>query len=461
MSGTDAVSGNSAGSGGEGRGYVNLYKGEVIHGRYRLDKLIATGGMGQVWKAYDIRDDRPVAIKTRRGDVGDVADPNKLARLRLEAKNSANLAHPNIAGLLDYYEKNGTGFLVMEYVDGPTLVDIFKQKAPMRPEELLPIITQVARGLYVAHSRGVIHRDIKPANIMLTRKGEVKITDFGVSYATNQMDITPQGMVVGTVQYISPEQAQGLEVTPQTDIYSLGVVLYEGLCGHRPFTGSTPVDIASAHVREPVPPLPDYVDWRLRQYVMGMLAKDPRQRPASALQVAQDLEGISNHILDEQTASIPKIAPDATGRIVQSHPVEPVHRMIDLTDPSAVLQSARERDPRDVFDVHFGPGGVERVSQSKRPAHAKDAPKDPTRRPGAPTLGETVGGRSEYSFSAYGIPDISEHAGEGERPGGGHVPRHARRADNMGGAAGNDADNRDRDGDGGGGRGGRRKDGAQ
>ena len=154
-------------------------------------------------------------------------------------------------------EHDGIGFLIMEYVPSKSLADLFHElNGPMDPTELLPILVQVARGLFVAHSHGVIHRDVKPANIMVSDNGEVKITDFGVSYSTNQEQITQDGMVVGTAQYISPEQAQGKHATPQSDIYSLGVVAYEGLCGHRPFTGATPVDIAAAHVNNPVPPLP-------------------------------------------------------------------------------------------------------------------------------------------------------------------------------------------------------------
>ena len=167
--------------------------------------------------------------------------------------------------------------------------------------ELLPILIQTARGLFVAHSHGVIHRDVKPANIMVSDTGEVKITDFGVSYSTGQGQITQDGMVVGTAQYISPEQAQGQQATPQSDIYSLGVVAYEGLAGHRPFTGTTPVDIAAAHVNNPVPPLPDSVDVQLREFVMSMLAKDPLDRPKDALVVSRTLARIERRLLDQQT----------------------------------------------------------------------------------------------------------------------------------------------------------------
>ena len=262
---------------------MKLIEGQLIHRRYRLDKRLAQGGMGEVWKAYDIQLGRPVAIKALRSDQSNVEA--KLHRLRAEAHNSANLAHPNIAALFEYYEHDGIGFLIMEYVPSKSLADLFHERGAMNPTELLPILIQTARGLFVAHSHGVIHRDVKPANIMVSDTGEVKITDFGVSYSTNQEQITQDGMVVGTAQYISPEQAQGKQATPQSDIYSLGVVAYEGLCGHRPFTGATPVDIAAAHVNDPVPPLPDTVDLQLNQFVMSMLSKDPLDRPKDALVV--------------------------------------------------------------------------------------------------------------------------------------------------------------------------------
>ena len=195
----------------------------------------------------------------------------------------------------------GIGFLIMEYVPSKSLADLFHSKGAMDPIELLPILIQTARGLFVAHSHGVIHRDVKPANIMVSDTGEVKITDFGVSYSTGQGQITQDGMVVGTAQYISPEQAQGQQATPQSDIYSLGVVAYEGLAGHRPFTGTTPVDIAAAHVNNPVPPLPNSVDVQLREFVMSMLAKDPLDRPKDALVVSRTLARIERRLLDQQT----------------------------------------------------------------------------------------------------------------------------------------------------------------
>ena len=307
---------------------MKLIEGQLIHRRYRLDKRLAQGGMGEVWKAYDIQLGRPVAIKALRSDQSNVEA--KLHRLRAEAHNSANLAHPNIAALFEYYEHDGIGFLIMEYVPSKSLADLFHERGAMNPTELLPILIQTARGLFVAHSHGVIHRDVKPANIMVSDTGEVKITDFGVSYSTNQEQITQDGMVVGTAQYISPEQAQGKQATPQSDIYSLGVVAYDGLCGHRP------VDIAAAHVNDPVPPLPDTVDLQLNQFVMSMLSKDPLDRPKDALVVSRTLARIERRLLDQETAQTDDtfIASGRLPRRVVSlpHTVNTLLRELNLSD---------------------------------------------------------------------------------------------------------------------------------
>ncbi len=279
---------------------MKLVEGQLVHNRYRLDHRLAQGGMGEVWKGFDIQLGRVVAIKALRTDTNNVEA--KLRRLRAEAHNSANLAHPNIAALFDYYEHDGIGFLIMEYVPSKSLADLYHKEKVVEPTRLLPILIQTARGLFVAHSHGVIHRDVKPANIMVSKTGSVKITDFGVSYSNDQEQITQDGMVVGTAQYISPEQAQGEQATAQSDIYSLGIVAYEGLCGHRPFTGATPVDIAAAHVNDPVPPLTENIDLQLRQFIMSMLAKNPKDRPKDALTVAKVLSKIERRLLDQQTS---------------------------------------------------------------------------------------------------------------------------------------------------------------
>lgn len=262
--------------------------GIALDGRYRLDRRIAVGGMGEVWVAHDIALARDVAVKVLREEFA--GDPGFLERFRTEARNAARLSHPNIAQPYDYGEVDGSGYIVMELVIGEPMSDLLAREPVLPLDRLLPILAQTARALHAAHVAGVVHRDVKPGNILLGRSGRVRITDFGVSLATNQISLTATGMVMGTAQYLSPEQALGRPATPTSDIYSLGVVAYEALAGKRPFTGESAVDIAVAHVNRPVPPLPRTVDARMAEIVMRMLAKDVAERPRSAASLARTFD---------------------------------------------------------------------------------------------------------------------------------------------------------------------------
>ncbi|HEX7806270.1 MAG TPA: serine/threonine-protein kinase, partial [Cellulomonas sp.] len=265
-------------------------QGEVLGDRYRLVRQIAVGGMGEVWVAHDESLARDVAIKVLREEYA--GDPGFLSRFRTEARNSASLSHQNIAQLYDYGEQDGSAFLVQELVVGEPMSDLLEREPVLPTQRLLPILAQTARALHAAHTAGVVHRDVKPGNILLGRGGRVKITDFGVSLATNQVPMTATGMVMGTAQYLSPEQAVGKPATAASDLYSLGIVAYESLVGHRPFTGPTAVDIAVAHVNTPVPPLPQSVEPRLAAVVMRLLSKEPADRPRSAAELAHTLDGM-------------------------------------------------------------------------------------------------------------------------------------------------------------------------
>jgi serine/threonine-protein kinase len=265
-------------------------QGEILGDRYRLVRQIAVGGMGEVWVAHDQSLARDVAIKVLREEYA--GDPGFLSRFRTEARNSASLSHQNIAQLYDYGEQDGSAFLVQELVVGEPMSDLLEREPVLPTQRLLPILAQTARALHAAHTAGVVHRDVKPGNILLGRGGRVKITDFGVSLATNQVPMTATGMVMGTAQYLSPEQAVGKPATASSDLYSLGIVAYESLVGHRPFTGPTAVDIAVAHVNTPVPPLPPSVEPRLAAIVMRLLSKEPADRPRSAAELAHTLDGM-------------------------------------------------------------------------------------------------------------------------------------------------------------------------
>ncbi|WP_225755743.1 serine/threonine-protein kinase [Actinotalea sp. Marseille-Q4924] len=263
-------------------------EGIALGDRYRLGTRIAVGGMGEVWAAHDTALGRDVAVKVLREEFA--GDAGFLERFRTEARNSAQLSHPNIAALYDYGEQDGSAFLVMELILGEPMSDLLDRQPVLSTRRLLPILAQTARALHAAHVAGVVHRDVKPGNILVARTGQVKITDFGISTAINQVPMTASGMVMGTAQYLSPEQAMGRAATPASDMYSLGIVAYEALVGHRPFTGSTAVDIAIAHVNTAVPPLPASIDPVLADVVMRMLAKDPQARPRSAASLARHLD---------------------------------------------------------------------------------------------------------------------------------------------------------------------------
>mgnify|MGYP001790737325 FL=1 len=262
--------------------------GLQLQGRYELVEQIALGGMGQVWRATDLRSGRAVAAKILRPEL--TGDEIFLSRLRAEAKNSKGLRHPNLAVVLDSGEKDGTGWLIMELVQGRALSDIIAEKGTLSPAEILPVLAQVARALQVVHDSGVVHRDVKPSNILINREGLAKLTDFGISTGINQRPLTASGMVMGTAQYLAPEQAMGNMATPAGDLYGLGIIAYEALVGRRPFSGATQVDIAFAHVNEEVPALPDAVPPQVQAIILKLLAKKPSDRPRSAREVARALD---------------------------------------------------------------------------------------------------------------------------------------------------------------------------
>ncbi len=261
----------------------------LLAGRYRLTDRIAAGGMGEVWRGEDGLLNRAVAVKLL--PTGRAGDEAFLARFRAEARYAASLSHPGIARVYDYGESSefGGAYLVMELVNGEPLSAILARAGRLSPDATLDIISQSARALDAAHQAGIVHRDIKPGNLLVAAGGTTKITDFGIATAmaaAQASHLTETGMVMGTAMYVSPEQATGAPVTDASDIYSLGVVAYECLAGHPPFTASEPLAIAFAHKHEPVPALPPDVPQPVSDLVYHMLAKTPEERPASVRVVA-------------------------------------------------------------------------------------------------------------------------------------------------------------------------------
>ena len=269
----------------------------LLGGRYELDGVVGRGGMAEVYRARDIRLDRIVAIKTLRTDLA--RDQIFQARFRREAQSAASLNHPSIVAVYDTGEDMTSGvpvpYIVMEYVDGRTVRDLLQEGHRLLPERSLEIIDGVLRALDYSHQAGIVHRDIKPGNVMVTRNGDIKVMDFGIARAMSdaQATMTQTAQVIGTAQYLSPEQARGERVDSRSDLYSTGCLLYELLTGRPPFTGDSPVAIAYQHVREnPVPPSrvdPDVPPWA-DGIVLKAMAKAPADRYQTAADMRADLQ---------------------------------------------------------------------------------------------------------------------------------------------------------------------------
>jgi serine/threonine-protein kinase len=269
--------------------------------RYELDGVVGRGGMAEVYRAHDIRLDRTVAIKTLRIDLA--RDHTFQARFRREAQSAASLNHPSIVAVYDTGEDMATGlpvpYIVMEYVDGRTVRDLLQADHRLLPERALEIIDGVLGALDYSHESGIVHRDIKPGNVMVTRNGDIKVMDFGIARAMSddQATMTQTAQVIGTAQYLSPEQARGERVDARSDLYSTGCLMYELLMGRPPFTGDSPVAIAYQHVREnPVPPSvvdPEIPAWA-DAIVLKAMAKDPADRYQSAGEMRMDVQRAMN-----------------------------------------------------------------------------------------------------------------------------------------------------------------------
>src|ERR1700730_16859638 len=269
----------------------------LLGGRYELDGIVGRGGMAEVFRARDIRLDRIVGVKTLRDDLA--RDQTFQARFRREAQSAASLNHPSIVAVYDTGEDmvgpTPVPYIVMEFVDGRTLRDLLRDDRRLLPERAAEITDGVLRALDYSHRNGIVHRDIKPGNVMLTRSGDVKVMDFGIARAVSdsQMTMTQTAQVIGTAQYLSPEQARGERVDARSDLYSTGCLLYELLTGRPPFTGDSPVAIAYQHVREnPVPPSrvdPDIPPWA-DAIVLKAMAKAPGDRYQSAAEMQADIQ---------------------------------------------------------------------------------------------------------------------------------------------------------------------------
>jgi serine/threonine-protein kinase len=305
--------------------------------RYELESRIATGGMGEVWRAADTVLGRQVAVKLLKAEYADNATFR--SRFETEARHAASLHHPGVAAVYDFGEADvtdGSGvarpYLVMELVDGQPLSALLQPGHPLDPDATRDLLAQAADALGAAHAAGIVHRDVKPANLLVTPDRHVKITDFGIARAAEGMSLTETGQVMGTPQYLSPEQAQGGTATSASDVYSLGVVAFECLAGRRPYVAETAVATALAHLREPVPELPDDVPSDLAAVVRRAMAKSPEDRYADATELAAAL----------RNPAAVAAAPDSTRVLTGAAPV-PVPATGPSTAPTPAAAAATRR----------------------------------------------------------------------------------------------------------------------
>ncbi|MFC8304734.1 protein kinase [Specibacter sp. NPDC057265] len=309
--------------------------GITLGGRYKLTSRIAIGGMGEVWKAQDLVLGRIVAIKILKDEY--TGDPGFRARFRAEAKHTALLNHEGIANVFDYGEEDGSAYLVMELVPGEPLSAKIEREHVLSADWTLSMIAQTARALAVAHAQGLVHRDVKPGNLLITPTGKVKITDFGIARLADQVPLTQTGQVMGTAQYLAPEQATGQVATGSSDIYALGVIGYECITGHRPFSGESQIAIALAQVNDAPPPLPDTLPTPVRALLMSMLAKEPINRPANALKLAEAAEAIRAGDTKAAHAAVP-------GMLLFEATTGPITAPVDInaTAPTSVVGHVSE-----------------------------------------------------------------------------------------------------------------------
>jgi eukaryotic-like serine/threonine-protein kinase len=297
--------------------------GTILSGRYRLDARVGAGGMSTVYRAHDETLQRQVAIKLLNREVS--SDSDQLERFRREARAVAQLSHPHIVGVIDAGEDDNRPYIVFEYIEGETLKERIRRQGRLSIPEAVAYAIEIARALGAAHARHIVHRDVKPQNVLIDEEGSAKVTDFGIARTLDEEGLTADGRVIGTTDYVSPEQALGHHVTGQSDLYSLGIVLYEMLTGEVPFKGDNQIAVAMKHVREPLPDVQRQrpgISAALAAVVDRAAAKQPADRYADDAELIADLEDVlaietarSGNVTGEVT-SVLRTLPSETQRLV-------------------------------------------------------------------------------------------------------------------------------------------------
>ncbi len=312
---------------------------KILNNRYELQQKIGEGGMARVYRGRDLRLNRQVAVKVLHSHYA--GDTGFLQRFHHEAQAAANLRHPNIVDVYDVGQDGDIHYIVMEYVPGSDLKALLMRNGPLPVEQAVPIAESIASGLEAAHRVGMIHRDVKPQNIIIGDGGQIKITDFGIAKSKLSTAMTETGVTFGTADYISPEQARGLAASPQSDIYSLGITLYEMLTGRLPFTGDSSIAVAMQHVTAEPPPPRMYnprIPPQLEALVLRALSKDPADRPASAREFARLLANYRD--VGEQATVVRPVQPRPPQPQVNPRPVAP-RAATSTTSPRPVLLPPR------------------------------------------------------------------------------------------------------------------------
>lgn len=351
--------------------------GTVLGGRYELTSRIAVGGMGEVWKGRDSVIDREVAAKILKEEY--LSDQGFLDRFRAEARSMGAVSHPGIAAVYDYGEETGSPYLVMEYVPGEPLSALIDRNVVLPEADVLELTAQSAEALGSAHKSGVVHRDVKPGNILVTPDFRVKLTDFGIARVTDQAPLTKTGQVMGTAQYLAPEQATGKGSTPKSDLYSLGIIMYEALAGRRPFTGDSQVAIAIAQVNTAPPELPTTVSEPIRRLVDSLLSKKQEMRPESGEALATAARALRNGDVAAAEAAVPQMIAGAAAAATANEAVtrafnQPAGDGTRVMDRSAASAASATAPATATLPQQQGPDGdLDEVEDEKMSTGAKVA----------------------------------------------------------------------------------------
>ncbi|KIL50424.1 non-spific serine/threonine protein kinase [Jeotgalibacillus alimentarius] len=316
--------------------------GKRINGRYKVIKTIGSGGMANVYLARDMILDRDVAVKVLRMDF--VSESNMLKRFQREAQSATSLAHPNIVSMYDVGDEDDSYYLVMEYVEGMTLKQYIREHSPLDLEDAVDIMLQLTSAIAHAHHNGIIHRDIKPQNILIDDQGNIKITDFGIAMALSATAITQTNSVMGTVHYLSPEQARGGTASKKSDIYSLGIVMYELLTGTLPYEGETPISIALKHLQSDLPRPSEIVQdlpQSIENVILKAAAKDPHYRYSSADEMADDLKTS----LNPERSGEPVFAPAPDLEATRAIPIIKDRMNIPASEDTKIHEPESKKEP--------------------------------------------------------------------------------------------------------------------